>query len=122
VRAHFRPEFINRIDEIVVFHALDEKNIGAIAKIQLKHLEQRLAKMEMTLDLSQEALQKIAEAGYDPVYGARPLKRAIQQQIENPLSKLILSGRFGPKDTIPVRVSHGNLVFEEPAAVALDKA
>ena len=122
VRSHFRPEFINRIDEIVVFHALDEKNIGAIAKIQLKHLEQRLAKMEMSLDLSQEALQKIAEAGYDPVYGARPLKRAIQQQIENPLSKLILSGRFGPKDTIPVRVSHGNLVFEEVGPVALDKA
>jgi len=123
VRSHFRPEFINRIDEIVVFHALDEKNIGAIAKIQLKHLEQRLAKMEMTLDVSPEALQKIAEAGYDPVYGARPLKRAIQQQIENPLSKLILSGKFGPKDTVPVRVSHGNLVFEEAGpAVALDKA
>jgi ATP-dependent Clp protease ATP-binding subunit ClpB len=111
VRGHFRPEFINRIDEIVVFHALDEKNIGAIAKIQLKHLEQRLAAMEMTLDVSDDALQKIAEAGYDPVYGARPLKRAIQQQIENPLSKLILSGKFGPKDTIPVRVEHGNLVF-----------
>ncbi|MES2014876.1 MAG: ATP-dependent chaperone ClpB [Pseudomonadota bacterium] len=123
VRSHFRPEFINRIDEIVVFHALDEKNIGAIAKIQLKHLELRLAKMEMTLDVSDEALQKIAEAGYDPVYGARPLKRAIQQQIENPLSKLILSGKFGPKDTIPVRVSHGNLVFEAPQeGVALDKA
>jgi ATP-dependent Clp protease ATP-binding subunit ClpB len=112
VRSHFRPEFINRIDEIVVFHALDEKNIGAIAKIQLKHLEERLAKMEMTLDVSDEALQKIAEAGYDPVYGARPLKRAIQQQIENPLSKLILAGRFGPKDTIPVRVKGGNLTFE----------
>ncbi|MGZ8315639.1 MAG: ATP-dependent chaperone ClpB [Telluria sp.] len=114
VRSHFRPEFINRIDEIVVFHALDERNIGAIAKIQLKHLEQRLAKREMTLDVSDEALQKIAESGYDPLYGARPLKRAIQQQIENPLSKAILSGKFGPKDTIPVRVSHGSLVFEEP--------
>ena len=118
VRSHFRPEFINRIDEIVVFHSLDEKNIGAIAKIQLKHLEQRLAKMEMTLDVSDEALQKIAEAGYDPVYGARPLKRAIQQQIENPLSKLILSGAFGPKDTVPVRVKNGSLVFEAPAAAA----
>ena len=118
VRSHFRPEFINRIDEIVVFHSLDEKNIGAIAKIQLKHLEQRLAKMEMTLDVSDEALQKIAEAGYDPVYGARPLKRAIQQQIENPLSKLILSGTFGPKDTVPVRVRNGSLVFDAPAAQA----
>ncbi|MEJ7805293.1 MAG: AAA family ATPase, partial [Telluria sp.] len=121
VRAHFRPEFINRIDEIVVFHALDEKNIGTIAKIQLKHLEQRLAKMEMTLDVSQEALQQIAEAGYDPVYGARPLKRAIQQQIENPLSKLILSGRFGPKDTIAVRVGQGGLVFGDQPAVELGK-
>ncbi|WP_332879489.1 ATP-dependent chaperone ClpB [Massilia sp. S19_KUP03_FR1] len=119
VRSHFRPEFINRIDEIVVFHGLDEKNIGAIAKIQLRHLEQRLAKMEMSLDVSDEALQKIAEAGYDPVYGARPLKRAIQQQIENPLSKLILSGKFGPKDTIPVRVVNGALSFRP--AVALDK-
>jgi ATP-dependent Clp protease ATP-binding subunit ClpB len=118
VRGHFRPEFINRIDEIVVFHALDEKNIGAIAKIQLQGLEERLAKMEMTLDIDDEALQKIAEAGFDPIYGARPLKRAIQQQIENPLSKAILSGRFGPKDTIPVRVRGGNLVFGEQVELA----
>jgi ATP-dependent Clp protease ATP-binding subunit ClpB len=118
VRGHFRPEFINRIDEIVVFHGLDEKNIGAIAKIQLRQLEQRLAKMEMTLEVSDEALQKIAEAGYDPVYGARPLKRAIQQQIENPLSKLILSGRYGPKDTIPVGVVNGALTFEPVVELA----
>ncbi|WP_137173703.1 ATP-dependent chaperone ClpB [Massilia sp. HP4] len=113
VRGHFRPEFINRIDEIVVFHALDEKNIGAIARIQLHNLEGRLAKMEMTLDIDDASLQRIAEAGYDPVYGARPLKRAIQQQIENPLSKAILAGRFGPKDVIPVRVRGGELVFGE---------
>ncbi|MBS0309207.1 MAG: ATP-dependent chaperone ClpB [Proteobacteria bacterium] len=112
VRSHFRPEFINRIDEIVVFHALDEKNIGAIAKIQLAILERRLAKMEMTLDLTEAALQKIAEAGFDPVYGARPLKRAIQQQIENPLSKLILEGRFGPKDVIRVDAKGGELMFD----------
>lgn len=118
VRGHFRPEFINRIDEIVVFHALDEKNIGAIAKIQLHGLEERLAKMEMQLDIDDEALQKIAEAGFDPVYGARPLKRAIQQQIENPLSKAILAGRFGPKDTIPVRVRGGQLVFGEQVELA----
>jgi len=111
VRSHFRPEFVNRIDEIVVFHGLDEKNIGAIAKIQLAILEQRLAKMEMTLAVTDAALQKIAEAGYDPVYGARPLKRAIQQQIENPLSKLILQGRFGPKDTIHVDAVNGELAF-----------
>jgi ATP-dependent Clp protease ATP-binding subunit ClpB len=121
VRGHFRPEFINRIDEIVVFHALDEKNIGAIAKIQLAGLEQRLAKMEMSLDISEAALQKIAEAGFDPVYGARPLKRAIQQQIENPLSKAILSGRFGPKDTIRVDARGSELVFGEQPAVELAK-
>jgi len=125
VRGHFRPEFINRIDEIVVFHALDERNIGDIARIQLRNLEGRLAKMDMALDIDDEALQKIAEAGFDPVYGARPLKRAIQQQIENPLSKAILSGRFGPKDNIPVRVRGGQLVFGEesgnPAPVELAK-
>jgi ATP-dependent Clp protease ATP-binding subunit ClpB len=111
VRSHFRPEFINRIDEIVVFHGLDEKNIGSIAKIQLHILEQRLARMDMALVVSDAALQKIAEAGYDPVYGARPLKRAIQQQIENPLSRLILEGRFGPKDTIHVDERNGALSF-----------
>jgi ATP-dependent Clp protease ATP-binding subunit ClpB len=121
VRGHFRPEFINRIDEIVVFHALDEKNIGDIARIQLRHLEQRLEKMEMKLDLSDAALLKIAEAGFDPVYGARPLKRAIQQQIENPLSKAILSGRFGPKDTIRVDVDGSELVFGDRPAVELAK-
>ncbi len=113
VRNHFRPEFINRVDEIVVFHALDEKNIGAIAKIQLKILEERLAKMDMRLRVTEAALQKIAEAGFDPVYGARPLKRAIQQQIENPLSKEILSGKFGPKDEIVVDAVGGALVFEK---------
>jgi len=113
VRTHFRPEFINRIDEIVVFHALDEKNIGAIAKIQLKVLEQRLARSEMTLQVSEPALQKIAEAGFDPVYGARPLKRAIQQQIENPLAKAILEGRFAPKDVIAVNVRNGELAFDK---------
>jgi len=121
VRGHFRPEFINRIDEIVVFHALDERNIGEIARIQLRNLEARLAKMEMALDIDDAALQKIAEAGFDPVYGARPLKRAIQQQIENPLSKAILSGKFGPKDTIPVRVRGGQLVFGEEPQVELAK-
>jgi ATP-dependent Clp protease ATP-binding subunit ClpB len=114
VRSHFRPEFINRIDEIVVFHALDQKNIGAIARIQLRQLEARLEKMDMALVVSEQALQQIAEAGYDPVYGARPLKRAIQQQIENPLSKLILSGEFGVNDTIALDVEAGRLVFNKP--------
>ena len=113
VKTHFRPEFINRVDEIVVFHALDAKDIGAIAQIQLQVLQQRMAKMDMTLVVTQEALQKIAEAGFDPVYGARPLKRAIQQQIENPLSKMILEGRFGPKDVIAVNVQDSRLMFEK---------
>jgi ATP-dependent Clp protease ATP-binding subunit ClpB len=112
VRNHFRPEFINRIDEIVVFHALDERNIGAIAKLQLVILEQRLNKMEMGLAITPEALQLVAEAGYDPVYGARPLKRAVQQMIESPLSKLILSGKFGPKDKIMLDVKDGRLSFD----------
>lgn len=111
VKTHFRPEFINRIDEIVVFHALDAKNIGAIAKIQLKTLEQRLQQMDMGLQVSDAALLKIAEAGFDPVYGARPLKRAIQQEIENVLSKQILQGKFGPKDIISVDAKDGELVF-----------
>ena len=113
VRSHFRPEFINRIDEIVVFHALDAKNIGAIACIQLKTLEQRLAKLEIGLEITEAALQKIAEAGFDPVYGARPLRRAIQHEIENPLSKRILEGRFGPKDVVEVDVENGEMAFRK---------
>jgi ATP-dependent Clp protease ATP-binding subunit ClpB len=113
VKAHFRPEFINRIDEIVVFHALDAKNIAAIAKIQLKVLADRLAQMEMGLAVSDAAIEKIAEAGFDPVYGARPLKRAIQQEIENSLSKLILQGKFTVKDVISVDVEKGAFTFNK---------
>ena len=112
VKQHFRPEFLNRIDETVVFHALDQAHIENIAKIQLKHLEQRLAKMEMKLEVSPAALAELAKAGFDPVFGARPLKRAIQHRIENPVSKLILQGRFGPKDVIPVDVEGGQFTFE----------
>ena len=111
VKSHFRPEFLNRIDESVVFHALDETNIKAIARIQLKLLEARLEKMEMKLEVSEEALAEIAKVGFDPVFGARPLKRAIQQRIENPVAKLILQGRFGPKDVVPVDVRDGNFEF-----------
>lgn len=114
VKLHFRPEFINRIDEIVVFHALDEKNIGAIAKIQLQILEQRLSKMDIGLIVTDDAVQKIAEAGFDPVYGARPLKRAIQQEIENPLSKLILQGKCGPKEVVRIGVDNGTFSFDVP--------
>jgi len=115
VRGHFRPEFVNRIDELVVFHALDDKQIGAIAKIQLNTLQQRLAKMEIGLKISDAALHKLAEAGFDPVYGARPLKRAIQQEVENPLSKAILEGRFGPKDTVEIDVAGSELGFRKAA-------
>jgi ATP-dependent Clp protease ATP-binding subunit ClpB len=112
VKQHFRPEFLNRIDETVVFHALDQKNIESIARIQLKALENRLAKMEMKLEVSPEALIEIAKVGFDPVFGARPLKRAIQQRIENPVARLILEGRFGAKDVIPVGVHAGEFSFE----------
>jgi ATP-dependent Clp protease ATP-binding subunit ClpB len=104
VKQHFRPEFLNRIDEVVVFHALDQSNIASIAKIQLKGLETRLAQMDMKLDVSPAALEELAKVGFDPAFGARPLKRAIQQRIENPVAKLILQGKFGPKDVIPVDV------------------
>ena len=104
LKNHFRPEFLNRIDETVVFHALDAQHIAAIAKIQLQLLQTRLAKMDLELQVSDAALADLAKVGFDPVFGARPLKRAIQQRIENPLSKLLLEGRFPPKSVIPVTV------------------
>jgi ATP-dependent Clp protease ATP-binding subunit ClpB len=112
VKQHFRPEFLNRIDEAVVFHALDRKQIESIARIQLHALEQRLAKMDMRLEVSAAALAELAKVGFDPVFGARPLKRAIQHRIENPVAKLILEGRFGPKDIIPVDVRDGHFTFD----------
>ncbi len=104
LKSHFRPEFLNRIDETVVFHSLDANHIARIADIQLRVLAQRLAKLELSLDVSTAALAELAKVGFDPVFGARPLKRAIQQRIENPLSKLLLEGRFLPKDVISVQV------------------
>ena len=113
VKTHFRPEFVNRIDEIVVFHALDEKNIRSIAKIQMRYLEERLAKLEMRLEVADGALAQLAQAGFDPVYGAWPLKRAIQQTVENPLAKRILEGGFAAKDTIRVEYWNGAMQFEK---------
>ncbi len=104
LKQHFRPEFLNRIDETVVFHGLDAGHIAAIARIQLQLLQTRLARMELTLDVSDAALEELAKVGFDPVFGARPLKRAIQQRIENPLSKLLLEGHYPPKSVIPVDV------------------
>ncbi|ENZ79869.1 MULTISPECIES: ATP-dependent chaperone ClpB [Ralstonia] len=112
VKTHFRPEFLNRIDEVVVFHALDQRNIESIARIQLKRLSARLAHMDLALEISDEAVAKLASAGYDPVFGARPLKRAIQQQIENPVARMILEGKFAPKDVVPVDYRDGQFSFE----------
>ena len=114
VKANFRPEFVNRIDEVVVFHALGETHVKKIAGIQLKGLAARLAAMEIGLDVTDAALEEIANAGFDPVYGARPLKRAIQSEIENPLAKEILGGNFAPKDTVRVDYKGGKMLFSKP--------
>ncbi|MBA1182541.1 ATP-dependent chaperone ClpB [Pseudomonas psychrotolerans] len=111
VASHFRPEFINRIDEVVVFEPLGREQIAGIAEIQLQHLRQRLAERDLQLELSPEALDKLVAVGYDPVYGARPLKRAIQRWIENPLAQRILSGAFAPNSRIEGRVEGDEIVF-----------
>jgi ATP-dependent Clp protease ATP-binding subunit ClpB len=113
VKTHFRPEFVNRIDEIVVFHALADEDIKRIARIQLATLKSRLAKMDYGFEISDAAVTELAKAGFDPVYGARPLKRAIQTSVENPLAKAILEGRFAPKDTIYVDWRGGRMVFDK---------
>jgi ATP-dependent Clp protease ATP-binding subunit ClpB len=117
LKNHFRPEFLNRIDETVVFHSLDAKHIESIAKIQLHILEVRLAKMDLHLEVSSAALAELAKVGFDPVFGARPLKRAVQQRIENPLSKLLLEGKFLPKSVIPVDVDP----VKEPGVFKFDR-
>ena len=111
VGSHFRPEFINRLDDIVVFHPLGREQIRAIARLQIRYLQRRLAEREMRLEVSDAALDLLGEAGFDPVYGARPLKRAIRTQLENPLAQEILAGRFGPGNGISVEVSGGALTF-----------
>ncbi|CAL7960694.1 chaperone protein ClpB [Gammaproteobacteria bacterium] len=111
VKEKFRPEFINRVDEIVVFHSLDHKQIRIITGIQIKRLQKRLMERDLQIEVSDEALDYLAEAGFDPVYGARPLKRAIQQHLENPLAQDILQGKFMPKDKIFVEKSGSNLKF-----------
>jgi len=113
VKTQFRPEFVNRIDEIVVFHGLGEEHIKSIARIQLNVLKARLAKMDYGFEIADAAVTELAKVGFDPVYGARPLKRAIQSEIENPLAKAILEGRFAPKDTIRVDWRGGKMAFEK---------
>ena len=112
VGGHFRPEFINRIDEVVVFHPLGEGQIRSIAEIQLDQLRQRLGERELSLEVTAEAMEKLSAVGFDPVYGARPLKRAIQQYIENPLAQDVLAGKFAPGDTIRTRVEGDRMVME----------
>ena len=113
VQAHFRPEFINRLDELVVFRPLEKRQIRAIARIQLAYLEKRLAERQLALDIGEHALDLLGNVGFDPVYGARPLKRAVQQQLENPLAREILEGRFAAGDTIAVDAEGGQLVFRK---------
>ncbi len=112
LKTAFRPEFLNRIDEIVVFHGLDAVHIEPIARIQIKRLAERLAQHEMRLEVTEAAISQLARVGYDPVFGARPLKRAIQQYLENPVAKLILEGKFGPRDVVPVDWDGESFVFE----------
>ncbi len=113
VKAQFRPEFVNRIDEIVVFHSLADEDIKRIARIQLATLKARLAKLDYGFEISDAAVSELAKVGFDPVYGARPLKRAIQSEVENPLAKAILEGRFAPKDTIYVDWRGGKMIFDK---------
>jgi ATP-dependent Clp protease ATP-binding subunit ClpB len=116
VQQHFRPEFINRVDDIVVFHPLGRQQLRAIVDIQLSYLRRRLAERDMELVLDDAAVDRLAEAGFDPVYGARPLKRAIQQNLENPLAQRILRGEFAPGSRVRVTAAAatqgGELAFE----------
>jgi ATP-dependent Clp protease ATP-binding subunit ClpB len=111
VGQHFRPEFINRVDELVVFHPLDQAQIRSIAGIQLNIVRKRLANVHLEMVISDAALDLLAMAGFDPVYGARPLKRAIQQKIENPLAQKILQGDFIPGETVHIDVEDGKFLF-----------
>jgi ATP-dependent Clp protease ATP-binding subunit ClpB len=116
LRANFKPEFLNRVDETIVFHNLNKEQIIHIVGIQLQRLAKRLAEQKIELTLSESAAAFLAEKGYDPVYGARPLKRAIQQYVENPLSMEILSGRLSPGQHLVAEVLDDGLVFKQHAA------
>jgi ATP-dependent Clp protease ATP-binding subunit ClpB len=114
VQSHFRPEFVNRLDDIVVFHPLDKAQIRSIARIQMRGLEKRLGERGIRIEVSDKAFELLGNVGFDPVYGARPLKRAIQQQLENPLATRILRGEFGNGDTVKVDADGGQLAFTKP--------
>jgi ATP-dependent Clp protease ATP-binding subunit ClpB len=118
LRGHFRPEFLNRVDDIVLFTPLSMPQLERIVELQLAELRDRLVERQIELDISPDARRMIAEHGYDPVYGARPLKRAIQRLVENPLALELLEGRFGEGDTVQVDAVDGELAFERaPASV-----
>jgi ATP-dependent Clp protease ATP-binding subunit ClpB len=121
VGGHFRPEFVNRIDDIVVFHPLGKQQLRAITEIQTHYLRDRLAARDIGMEFTTAALDKLSEAGFDPVYGARPLKRAIQTQIENPLAQEILAGHFAAGDVIVVDADGGELRFAKKAAETRQK-
>ncbi len=112
VGGHFRPEFINRIDEVVVFHGLSAENIQGIAKIQLQRLAQRLVEQDMTLNVSDAAVAAIAKEGFDPAYGARPLKRVIQRELQNPLAVMVLEGKIQDSQTVHVKTDKKGLLIE----------
>jgi len=116
VRRHFRPEFLNRIDETVVFDPLDKEQLAEIAELQLERLRARLAERKLSLELTDAAKEVLAEAGWDPTYGARPLKRALQRLVENPLAQRLLEGEFSEGDTIRVDAQNGELAFERAEA------
>jgi len=113
LRSHFRPEFLNRVDDIIIFHSLDEKQLSSIVEIQLSRLEKRLAQQQLSLDVDRSAKQLLAKEGYDPQFGARPLKRAIQDLLLDPLATKLLVGDFKPGDRIRVMAHDGSLEFEK---------
>jgi len=118
MREHFRPEFLNRIDEIVEFHPLSREQLGAIVELQLARLRARLAERGISLELTDAAKEVVTEAGWDPTYGARPLKRALQRLVENPLALRLLEGEFADGDTVRVDARDGELVFERAEVAA----
>jgi ATP-dependent Clp protease ATP-binding subunit ClpB len=118
LRDVFRPEFLNRIDEVVEFHALSHEQLGEIVELQLARLRERLAERGLSLELTDAAKEAVAEVGWDPTYGARPLKRALQRLVENPLALRLLEGDFVEGDTVLVDAKDGELVFEKARAVA----
>ena len=113
MKKHFRPEFLNRVDDTIIFHSLDEEQLNVIVDIQLKRLESRLSQQQLTMEVSKSAKQLLGKEGYDPQFGARPLKRAIQELLLDPLALKLLDGEFKPGDHVKVSSQNGELVFQK---------